>query len=63
MKLIFLQEWFYLNEIFEPLKTDMCDKISQCNKCIEVDCVSYVPVTNAHAVINGDDYEKDNSKS
>ena len=63
MELEIVKQYFYLSGLFDNLKTSMCDEISQCDKCIEVDGVSYVPLTDVHAVMNGDNYEKDTTRS
>ena len=63
MKLEILENYFYFSGLFDDLKTSMCDKISHCDKCIEVDGIIYVPVPEVHALVNGDDHEKDTTRS
>ena len=63
MELEILENYFYFSGLFDDLKTEMCDKISHCDKRIEVDGVTYVPIPDVHTVINGDNHEKDTSKS
>jgi len=63
MELEIVKNYFYLSGLFDNLKTSICDEISQCDKCIEVDGITYVPVPEVHALVNGDDYEKDTTRS
>ncbi len=59
MELEILQNYFYFSGIFDDLKDDMRDRISQCDASIEVNGIEYVPMSDIVKLIDGDHCEQD----